>query len=139
MSAWSRIVIPLIVLLAATPLLADDISGANQFICTTHDVFECEAGAECYEVSLDDLKLPAFVMVDLDKKTMKTTEASNQQRSTEIKNLEFFDPLIVIQTAQLGRGMTWVIHEPTGRSTMTVTIHHEAYVFFGTCTPLPAK
>jgi hypothetical protein len=139
MSACGRIGFLVIVLLAATPLLADDITGANEFMCTTHEVFECEAGAECYPVSLDDLKLPAFVMVDLDKKTMKTTEASGQGRSTEIKNLEFFDPLIVIQTAQLGRGMTWVIHEPTGKSTMTVTIHHEAYVFFGTCTPLPAK
>ena len=139
MNACGRIVISVIVLLAVTPLLADDITGANQFMCTTHDVFECEAGAQCNEVSLADLKLPSFVMVDLDKKTMKTTEASDQQRATEIKNLEFFDPLIVIQTAQLGRGMTWVIHEPTGQSTMTVTIHHEAYVFFGTCTPLPAK
>jgi hypothetical protein len=139
MKASGPIVLCVLVLLAATPLLADDVTGASQLLCTTHDVFECEAGGDCGAVSLADLKLPAFVMVDLDKKTMKTTEASNQERSTEIKNLEYFDPLIVIQTAQHGRGMTWVIHEPTGQSTMTVTIHHEAYVFFGTCTPLPAK
>lgn len=139
MSSCSRITLALIVLMAVTPLLADDLTGANRFLCTSQQAFECEAGADCNGVSLEDLNLPPFIVVDLDKKTLSSTEASGNARSTEMSNLQFFDPLIVIQTAQQGRGMSWVIHEPTGKATMTVAIHHEAYVFFGSCTPLPAK
>lgn len=139
MKLCCRVALVLILLCAAPGLFAEDLTGADRLLCTSHQAFECEAGESCDDVSLEDLNLPPFILVDLDKKTLSSTEASGQNRSTEMSNLQFFDPLIVIQTAQQGRGMTWVIHEPTGKATMTVAIHHEAYVFFGSCTPLPAK
>ena len=139
MKLFTRMVLVLILGSAAGPLLADDLTGANRFLCTTHQAFECEAGEDCDLVMIEDLNLPAFIVVDLDKKTLSSTEASGEGRTTEMANLQFVDPLIVIQTAQNGRGMSWVIHEPTGKSTMSVAIHHEAYIFFGSCTPMPAK
>ncbi len=125
--------------IVSTVVPADDLTGAKVFLCATATVSACSADGECTGGLAWNLNIPQFIEVDLAKKSLSTTKASGENRTTPIKNLEREDGLIILQGAENGRAFSWVITEETGMATVSVAKDGQGVVIFGACTPIPGR
>ena len=129
----------LFLLVIAPPLVADDLTGEDTLLCSPSEVRICLLDEDCVLSSPWKLNIPSFIEIDLKEKTMATTKASGENRSTPIKNLERANGLIILQGAEGGRAFSFMIVEETGMLTTAVTMETGGVVGFGVCTPLPGR
>ena len=95
-----------------TPLLglfaggavADDLTGAGRLLCTAVEANVCSMEGACESAPPWRFNIPQFIEVDLEAGTLSTTEASGENRSTPIKNLEREEGLIFLQGVEVARG-----------------------------------
>lgn len=128
-----------ILLLAASPaLVADDLTGANRFLCSVVTVGRCDADG-CETSTPDDATIPQFVIVDLGAKLLSTTPASGQNRTTPIESLRRDGGLIVLQGLQNGRAFSFVISEKSGNASVAIAREELVLAVSAACTPVPAS
>ena len=125
--------------LVATTLPADDLTGSEQFLCSSVEVTICTALGPCASEPPWNLNVPQFIEVDLKAKTLSTTEASGENRSTPIKNLERHGGLIFLQGVEKGRAFSFVIAEEDGMASIAVARDGLSVSVFGSCTPMTSK
>ncbi len=113
---------------------ADDISGVNEIICAATQVQICIENDTCYATTAAELDVPNFVVINIKKKTISTTEASNLNRSTAFTSVVREDGLIYLQGIEGGRAFSFVIDEATGLMTVAVSRDGLAVSVFGACT-----
>jgi len=129
----------LALLLVTMPLAADDLTGADHFLCAAEEVTVCAMGAQC-EIGPPSLfNIPDFIEVDLEAGLLKTTEASRENRQTPILHLTREDGLIVLQGLEMERAFSFNIDEATGVLTAAVARPGLFVGGFGACTPLPVN
>lgn len=136
---FRTLVLALMLLVPATSLMADDVTGSNDILCTAVQVNVCYTSGECESVPPWDLNIPEFIQIDVDKKILHTTEASGQNRSTPIENLKRENGLLVIQGFEGGRAFSFLINESTGRLSVAVAREGVNVAVFGVCTPIPSR
>ncbi len=124
--------------MAGGPALADDLAGANQFLCAAVQATRCLEGGECATDLPWNFNVPEFIEVDLDAKRLGTTKASGENRATPIGHLIRADGHIVVQGFENGRAFSLVITEATGRLAAAIAAEGRAVAAFGSCTPMPA-
>ena len=120
--------------LAGGVLQADNLDGVDEMICAAAQVQICIENDTCYSATPAELDVPDFVVIDTRKKTISTTKASNQNRSTEFTSVEKLDGLIYLQGVEGGRAFSFVIDEATGRMTVAVSRDGLSVSVFGACT-----
>jgi len=127
--------------LAVVPASADNVTGADKFLCTAVQVNACYLDGDGCLNSIPPwvLDVPQFIVVDLQAKTLSTTQASGENRSTPIEYLEREDGRIFLLGVEEGRAFSFVITEATGRVTVAVARDDASVGVFGSCTPMPAK
>ena len=113
---------------------ADNLEGVDKMICAAAQVKICFEEDICYAATAAELDVPDFVVIDVKKKVISTTKASNQNRSTSFKYVEKADGLIYLQGMEGGRAFSFVIHEATGRMTVSVSRDGLTVSVFGACT-----
>ena len=128
-----------VALVAPAPALAEDLTGANQIICAAVTVLICLESGECVEVPTDELAVPEFIEIDLQKKRLKTTEASGESRSTPITHLKREAGEIVLQGHEFGRAFSFVMSEETGRVSVALAVDGFTISVFGNCTPMASS
>ena len=129
-----RIAIASIGLLAFVPALAENISDADRIICSPADVKLCFENGECFDTSPWEIDMPEFIIIDLKKKTIRTTEASGQDRSTTFTAMERQDGVLFMQGIESGRAFSFVVEELTGILTASVARDGVSVSVFGACT-----
>ena len=139
MASLKWLIPALLIGLSFTVVSADDLTGSNSFLCAISAVTSCPLDEECATVSAWKANVPQFILVDLDEKTLATTEASGQNRVSPIPHLVREDGLIILQGSEMGRAFSFTIAEETGQLTATVALDGEGVVGFGACTPSPVK
>lgn len=135
-------VLPIAVLmgicLAAAPLRADDVTGADRLLCSSLEVMVATEDGAC-EVDLpSNLNVPQFVEIDLKAGRLSTTAASGENRATTVESVKRDSGLIILQGFENGRAFSFMISEQTGLLTVAVAREGLAVTAFGACTPLPA-
>jgi hypothetical protein len=121
--------------LVLSPMLADDLTGASKFLCTAVQVTACADDGECTGGAPWDFNIPQFIEIDLEAKTLSTTKASGENRSTKIKNLERDEGLIILQGYERGRAFSFAIDEQSGMASIAVARDGIGVVVFAACTP----
>ena len=127
-----------IVLLAATAARADDLTGADQLLCTAVQATGCHDDGDCTQDLPWNLNVPQFIQVDLKAKRLSTTKASGENRTTPIEFLKRENGLIVMQGFERGRAFSFVIGEQSGMASVAVAAEGRAVVVFGACTTMPS-
>jgi hypothetical protein len=122
--------------LAGQTARADDLTGKNRFLCASVEATECLDGGACATDLPWNFNIPDFIEVDLDAMLLSTTEESGQNRTTPIGHLSREDGSIFLQGAEMGRGFTFVIAEPTGEVTVAIAFPGGAVIVFGVCTTM---
>jgi hypothetical protein len=126
------------VILLTTAAAADDVTGKDKILCTTIHVTECFADGECNTGPPEIWNIPRFTRVDLTRKTMQTTQASGENRETEIERIEQEGDDVFIQGAEGGRGYTVALDLDTGTATFAIAMEGSVLAGFSACTPLDA-
>ncbi len=137
MSSLKYLTLALTILAASTAVLADDLTGSTSFLCTAAQVTACQSDGECTSGPAWNLNVPQFIEVDLEKKTLSTTEASGENRTTPIKTWERADGQIFLQGVKGGRAFSFAITEETGLVSIAVAMDGRGVIVFGACTPMP--
>ncbi len=125
--------------LAASTAIADSITNADRLLCSTSRVVACFEGGECTEVLPWELNIPQFVVIDTKKKTISTTKASNENRSTPIRTLQRDGGVVIFQGIEQGRAFGVVIDEESGLLTGSVARDGMSVSVFGACTNADAR
>lgn len=120
--------------LTGVSVQADQLIGANRFICAASQVQICIESDSCYLASAWELDVPDFVVIDLAKKNISTTKASGLNRATSFSNMSRNEGLVYLQGVEGGRAFSFVIDENSGRMTVAVSSDGLAVNVFGVCT-----
>jgi len=121
-------------MLLVVSALADNLEGVDKMICAAGQVQICIENDSCYPANVAELDVPDFVIIDLKKKVVSTTKASDQNRSTPLKYIEKADGLVYLQGIEGGRAFSFMIDEATGRMTVSVARDGVTVSVFGACT-----
>ncbi len=113
---------------------AENLEGVDKMICAAAQVQICIENDTCYAATPAELDIPNFVVIDTRKKTISTTRASNQTRSTPFTSVEKIDGLFYLQGIEGGRAFSFVIDEATGHMTVAVSRDGLSVSVFGACT-----
>jgi hypothetical protein len=127
----------LLILAAPASASADDLTGQQTFLCSAAQAAVCTDYGDCETAAPWDLNIPQFIEVNLKDKTLSTTKASGENRSTPIRTLVREDGQIVLQGVEAGRAFSLVIIEKTGDLSVAVAREGKAVAVFGECTPMP--
>ncbi len=125
----------LLVVMMPAPAPADDLTGADRFLCTAVEANVCSMEGRCASAPPWSFNVPQFIEVDLVEKTLATTEASGENRRTMIKVLEREGGLIFLQGVDMGRAFSFVIAEEDGLASIAVARDGLTVSVFGACTP----
>jgi len=118
---------------------ADNLTGASRILCTAVEATVCTPGTGCEMGSPWDFNVPQFIEIDFNQKTLSTTKASAQSRSSPFKNLQREDGKIFLQGVEKGRAFSFVIEESSGDASVAVAREGLTVSVFGACTPLTSK
>ncbi len=129
-----KLIVALAGMAFAATAVADNLTGVDKMICAAGQVQICVENDMCYPATAAELDVPDFVIIDLKKKLVSTTKASNQDRSTSFKYVERVDGLVYLQGVEAKRAFSFVIDEATGRMTVSVARDGLAVNVFGACT-----
>lgn len=117
--------------------LADDLTGADRFLCASSRVVRCYSVGDCDSGPPWEWNMPSFIHVDLKKKLLSTPAASAEQRRSPITYVAREAGEIVVQGSENGRALGMVINEETGLASSAVALDGITVTVFGACTPDP--
>ena len=129
-----KLVIACTGLLASSVAVPENLNGVNELLCAAAHVQICFENEECFSAAPWELSIPDFVVIDTKKKSVSTTKASGQNRTTPFSSVERSDGKIYLQGLEAERAFSFVIEEYTG--TMTVAVARDGFsvTVFGVCT-----
>src|SRR5215475_5261902 len=116
--------------------LADDLKNQQLILCTAVTAMHCHEDGDCTVDVPWNLNIPQFIQINLEKKTLSTTKASGENRSTPIRNLVREGGQIVLQGLEGGRAFSFVINEESGLLSVGVAADGRVVSVFGACTPI---
>ena len=124
-----------LLLLVSTPALGDLLVDADRLLCVPGTVSHCIAGQPCESGPPDGVNIPEFIEVDLKRKTLAATAASEEDRSTSVQKVTRQDGMIYLQGVEYGRAFNMMISEQTGDLVFMVATSGQTATMFGDCTP----
>ena len=136
MKAWLMTILVLVAV--ALPVAADDLTGADRFLCAAVQANVCTTEGKCESGPPWGWNMPRFLQVDLAAKKLRTTPTSGENRETAILGLLRENGLIVLHGFEMGRAFSVLINEASGDASFAVAREHLIVSVFGSCTPQPA-
>ena len=121
-------------LLASGMALAENLEGAAEFLCAAGHAQVCFENGECFSAAPWELSIPDFVVIDTKAKTVSTTKASGQNRSTPFSSVKRSDGVIFLQGLEGQRAFSFVIEETSGHITVAIARDGLSVTVFGVCT-----
>jgi len=118
----------------AIPAITEELTGAERLLCKPGRMSHCVDGQGCEYGPPGLVNIPDFIEIDLANKTLKTTEASGDERSSPIDHSEKEAGYIYLQGVEHGRAYSIVIAESSGELAFTVATHGKTATMFGACT-----
>lgn len=141
MKNLTRLVLVTGLIAASTAVMATPFDGSKSLICATQHVSQCDAGADCINVTPESVSLPDLFIVDAGNKVIMATPESGSDRKTAIERSESLDGKLMLQGAddgiedfRDGLGWTMAIDEETGKLVFSASGDGFAMVVFGACT-----
>ncbi len=117
--------------------LADDLTGADRFLCASSRVVRCYSVGDCDSGPPWEWNMPSFIHIDLKKKLLSTPAASAEQRRSPITHVVRDAGQIIVQGSENGRALSMVINEETGLASSAIALDGITVTVFGACTPNP--
>ena len=133
--AWVFLSVLLLIPAGAGVALADNLTGAENLLCTSVKAMECYADGGCIDGEPEIWNVPRFVRVDWNQKMLATTEASGENRTTPIERVEREGDRVFLQGAEEGRAFSVTLNESTGLASTGIAMDGHVVSVFSYCTP----
>ncbi len=114
--------------------MAENLEGGDGLLCAARHAQICFENGECFSVAPWELSIPDFVVIDTKEKSVSTTKASGQNRSSPLSSVEKSDGIIYLQGIEGNRTFTFIIEESSGHMTVAVVRDGFSVTVFGVCT-----
>jgi hypothetical protein len=121
-------------LLASNIASAENLEGVDEILCAATQAQICFETGECFSAEPWQLSIPEFVVIDTKEKTVSTTRASGEERSSPFTSYERSDGLIYLQGTEGMRAFSFVIDETAGHLTVAIARDGASVTVFGSCT-----
>jgi hypothetical protein len=112
---------------------AEGLDNSRTLSCALAEAAQCDGVAQCNDVTLEQIELPATWRLDFAGKQLASEDG---QRTSPIHAVEVLDTALVVQGHQEGRGWTLVVERATGHLSATIADAEGAFVLAGACTAL---
>ena len=129
-----RLAVLLAGFLWASPAASGPFDGSAALVCAYMQTYECNGEKKCQRGDADDVRIPDFVRIDFDKKTITALDEERRGETTTIRHIERTEGRIILQGVEGGRGWSLLLSEATGDTVLTVSDDQDAFVVFGECT-----
>jgi len=129
----------LVALMSCSLAHADNVAESDRMLCSVSHVLLCVEDGDCFPISILDLDVPQFLIVDIRKKTISTTKASGENRESKVASLSRDAGRTILQGIELNRAYSMLIEDDIGRLTATVARDGITISAFGACTDADVK
>jgi hypothetical protein len=130
-----KVAVFVVALMFVSPVLSDSLRDSSRLLCVPGQVSHCVVNGDCRSELPEDENIPEFIEVDFKQKTLASTRASGENRSTQLQNISREAGYIYLNGVENGRSFSIVISESTGDLTFVVATDGETAAMFGNCTP----
>ncbi len=127
---------------AAISAQAGDFDGSRSLLCSVINVIECTPTEGCQATTAENVNLPQFIKVDVEKKNAVPARPIEGRGPSEIKRVEHIGGKLILQGADEGiekvrdgLGWTAAVSEESGKFILTASGEQVAFVVFGACVP----
>jgi hypothetical protein len=112
--------------------VAAQVDVSKPLLCAVTEAIECPADAPCASLSVEEVNIPAFLVVDAKAKRLSEHEG---QRSTPAQSVTERDGHLYLQGIE-ERAWSAAISASTGKLSLTASRPEAGFVVFGACTEL---
>src|SRR6476659_7700573 len=112
----------------------------KSYLCAINEVYECAAVTGCSRISLDDANLVGIMLIDMEKKQLRTAPLGGEPSAADIESVAVTDKAILLHgTGNKDTDRTWsaVISLETGNVTAGVSTLDSSLSLLGKCTAQP--
>ena len=112
----------------------------KSYVCAINEVYECVAVTGCSRISLEDANLTGIMLIDVEKKQLRTAPIGGEQRADDIDSLDVTDKAIILHgkgIKETDRAWSAVISLETGNVTAGVSTLDSSLSLLGKCTAQP--
>ena len=121
-------------ILACSMAIAENLEGTDELLCAAGNAQICFENGECFPVAPWELGIPDFVVIDTKAKSISTTKASGENRTSPFSSVDRSDGLIHLQGREGHRVFSFVIEEASGHMTAAIVRDGFSVTVFGVCT-----
>ncbi len=121
-------------ILACSMAIAENLEGTDDLLCAAARAQICFENGECFPVAPWELDIPDFVVIDTKAKSVSTTKASGENRSSPFSSVDRSDGIIHLQGREGHRVFSFVIEEASGHMTAAIVRDGFSVTVFGVCT-----
>ena len=112
----------------------------KSYLCAINEVYECVAVTGCNRISLEDANLTPIMLIDVEKKQLRTAPLGGDPRTDDIDSVAVTDKAILLHgngIKQTDRTWSAVISLETGNVTAGVSTLDSSLSLLGKCTAEP--
>jgi hypothetical protein len=112
----------------------------KSYLCAINEVYECVAVTGCSRISLEDANLTPIMLIDVEKKQLRTAPLGGDPRTDDIDSVAVTDKAILLHgngIKQTDRTWSAVISLETGNVTAGVSTLDSSLSLLGKCTAEP--
>jgi hypothetical protein len=124
--------------LCAVP--ATGFTQEKSYLCAINEVYECVAVTGCSRTSLEDANLAGIMLIDMEKKQLRTAPLGGEHRADDIESVEVNDKAILLHgTGKRETNRTWsaIISLETGNLNAGVSTLDSSLSLLGKCSAQP--
>ena len=119
---------------------ATGFSADKSYLCAINEVYECVAVAGCSRISLEDANLVGIMLIDMEKKQLRTAPLGGETRADDIESVAVNDKAILLHgTGKRETNRTWsaIISLETGNLNAGVSTLDSSLALLGKCSAQP--
>ena len=125
-------------LLCMTP--ATGFAEEKSYVCAINEVYECVAVTGCSRVSLQDANVAGIMVLDIEKKQLRSAPLGGEARTDDIEGLAVTDKAILIHGTgkrETDRTVSAIISLETGNLTTGISTLDSSISLLGNCSAKP--
>jgi hypothetical protein len=119
---------------------ATGFTAEKSYVCAINEVYECVAVTGCSRISLEDANLVGIMLIDMEKKQLRTAPLGGEPSAADIESVAVTDKAILLHgTGKKDTDRTWsaVISLETGNVSAGVSTLDSSLSLLGKCTAQP--
>ena len=112
----------------------------KSYVCAINEVYECVAVTGCSRVSLADANVAGIMVLDIEKKQLRSAPLGGEPRADDIEGLAVTDKAILIHGTgkrEADRTVSALISLETGNLTAGISTIDSAISLLGNCSAQP--